>query len=127
MTVISVRRGDVVLVAFPFVAAGSVVRKRRPAVVVQADRYNGTRAAVVLAAITSSCEHRAHPAKVSVDRGSPEGKKAGLRTDSVVDCETLVTLPRTELVARIGRLPPQVLALIDRALGDALGLPVAAP
>ena len=127
MTMISVRRGDVVLVAFPFVAAGAVVRKRRPAVVVQSDRYDRTRAAVVLAAITSSRKHRDHPAKVSVARASPEGKKAGLRTDSVVDCQTLVTLPRTELVARIGHLPPQVLALIDRALGDALGLPVAAP
>ena len=120
---IEFRRGDVVLVAFPFVAGGETRRKRRPAVVVQADRYNRRRAAVILVAITSTKAHRALPSKVEVGKDTPEGRGAGLRADSVVDCQTLVTIPRDELVAKLGRFSGDVMARIDRAIEDALGLP----
>ena len=123
MTVTEVRRGDVVLVAFPFVGEGGAGRKRRPAVVIQSDRYNRRRAAVILAAITSSQKQKDLSCKVPVTRDSPEGQQAGLRTDSVVDCQTLITLPRTELIARLGGFSPELLSRIDRAIEDALGLP----
>jgi mRNA interferase MazF len=117
------RRGDVVLVAFPFVAASRVQRKLRPAVVVQSDRYNGRRNAIILAAITSAQASRHLPSKVAVSKDSPEGRQAGLRIDSVVDCQTLVTIPREEIVRRLGRFPPAIAGRIDTALQDALGLP----
>jgi len=120
---IEIRRGDVVLVAFPFVGERGPERKRRPAVVIQSDRYNRRRSAVILAAITSSRRQRELPCKVVVARDSEEGRGAGLRTDSVVDCQTLVTLPRGEVVARLGGFSGEVLAAIDRAVLDALGLP----
>ncbi|MBI3015895.1 MAG: type II toxin-antitoxin system PemK/MazF family toxin [Candidatus Tectomicrobia bacterium] len=62
---IKLSRGDTVLVAFPFVTQTHVQRRRRPALVVQADRYNRRRAAVILAAITSS---RAGPHRPSSGR-----------------------------------------------------------
>jgi mRNA interferase MazF len=116
------RRGSVVLVAFPFVAAGETVRKRRPALVVQADRYNRRRSATILAAITSKAVGHALPCKVPVALHSPEGRQAGIRLDSVVDCQTLVTVPREEIVARLGDLPETVMRRVDAALADALGL-----
>lgn len=119
---IEARRGDVVLVAFPFVGEDGLGRKRRPAVVIQSDRYR-QRAAVILAAITSSHKGRELPCKVTISRDSPQGQSAGLRTDSVVDCQTLLTLPRSELVARLGSFLPETLKQIDRALEDALALP----
>jgi len=119
---IDVRRGDVVLVAFPFVSAREIQRKRRPAVVVQSDRYNHRRGAVILAAITSTHAKSDLPCKVRVRRESREGRSAGLRTDSIVDCQTIVTIPREEILRRIGRFPLAVLERIDRALQDALGL-----
>jgi mRNA-degrading endonuclease toxin of MazEF toxin-antitoxin module len=54
---------------------------------------------------------------------SAEGRKAGLRTDSVVDGQTLVTIPRTEVLARLGSFPAETMARIDRALADSPGLP----
>jgi mRNA interferase MazF len=119
---IEVRRGDVVLVAFPFVSRAGVERKRRPAVVLQSDRYNRRRAAVILAAITSSQKQSDLPCKVSFAADSEEGRRVGLRIDSVVDCQTLITLPRSEIAARLGTFSPEALTLIDRALADALGL-----
>jgi len=77
-----IHRGDVVLVSFPFVAGGDAARKRRPALIVQSDRYNSRRAAVILVAITSSRMHRELPSKVAVGKDTPEGRQAGLRLDS---------------------------------------------
>lgn len=120
---IDVRRGDVVLVAFPFVQEGTLAEKRRPAVVIQSNRYNRRRSALILAAITSSRKQRDLPCKVTIARDSPDGRGTGLRTDSVVDCQTLITLPRAEIVAKLGSFKPDVLSRIDRAIEDALGLP----
>jgi mRNA interferase MazF len=120
MTKTSLRRGDVVLVSFPF--ADDARTKRRPALVVQADRYNRGRAMVVLASITSSRTHRALPCKVYVKQDSKAGRASGLRFDSVVDCQTLVTLPREDIAAQIGALPASAMQHVDDALRDALGL-----
>ena len=117
-----VSRGDVVLVAFPFVAGHAVQRKRRPAVVVQADRYNRRRAAVIIAAITSTRAHRELPSKVVVGKNTVDGRQAGLRLDSVIDCQTLATIPRDEVVRRLGQFPQDVMHRIDLGLADALGL-----
>ena len=117
-----VRRGDVVLVHFPFVAGGEVGRKRRPALIVQSNRYNKRRAAVILVAITSSRLHRELPSKVAVAKDTPEGRQAGLRLDSVVDCQTVVTVPREEIQTRLGRFSVETMQRVDRALEDALGL-----
>lgn len=115
-------RGDVVLVTFPFIDRGHVQRKRRPAVVVQADHYNRRRAAVIIAAITAARTHEELPCKVPVAKDSAGGRQGGLRLDSVVDCQTLATVPRDELVRRLGSFPPELVRQIDRALADALGL-----
>lgn len=119
---IELRRGDVVLIAFPFIAGGTAKRKRRPALVVQADRYNRHRAAVVLAAITSTRAHKDLPCKVPVAKDSPAGRAAKLRIDSVVDCQTIVTVPREEFVRRLGAFLPDTMRRVDFALRDALGL-----
>jgi len=86
---IEFRRGDVVLVSFPFVTPSHAERKRRPALVA---------------------------------KDTPEGREAGLRLDSVVDCQTLATIPRGEIVRRLGRFPPELMRQINDALQDALGL-----
>ena len=119
---IDLHRGDVVLVAFPFVTDSQLQRKRRPALVVQADRYNRRRAAVIIAGITTSRTHEHLPCKISIAKDSPAGREGGLRIDSVVDCQTLATLPRNEIVARIGKFPANSMQQIDHALQDALGL-----
>ena len=77
---------------------------------------------VILAAVTTSRKGRDLPCKVFVASDSPEGLEAGFRIDSVVDCQTLTTLPSGGVIARLGRVPTGTLADVDRALEDALGL-----
>lgn len=118
----SLLRGDVVLVSFPFVVSGQIRRKMRPALVIQSDRYNAKRAVVIVAALTSSQVRLTLPCKVPVLKDTTEGRAAGLRIDSVIDCQTIVTLPRAEIVRRIGALPAAVMARVDAGIRDALGL-----
>jgi mRNA-degrading endonuclease toxin of MazEF toxin-antitoxin module len=40
----------------------------------------------------------------------------------VVDCQTLATVPREEIRGRLGAFPASVMARVDTALKDALGL-----
>ncbi len=124
---IEFRRGDVVLIAFPFITQGSTKRKLRPAVVIQADRYNHRRAAVIIAALTSTRAHARLSCKVPVAKDSPSGRAAGLRLDSVVDCQTIATVPREELVRRLGAFPKETMQKVDLALQDALGLTTSRP
>jgi len=77
---------------------------------------------VILVAITSSRMHRELLSKVAVGKDTPEGRQAGLRLDSIVDCQTLVTVPREEIQARLGRFSAETMQRVDRALEDALGL-----
>ncbi len=40
--------------------------------------------------------------------------------DSIVDCQTLATVPREEIVLRLGRFPAETMRRVDQALRDAL-------
>lgn len=81
---------------------------------------------MVVAAITGTTPQHLLPCKVPLTQHSPQGRQAGLRLDSVIDCQTIATVPREEIVARLGTLPPELMRRVDEALKDALGLATAA-
>ncbi len=84
----SVRRGDIVLVDFPF--SDRTGSKVRPALVVQDDRWNRTLDDTVLALITSSPRRMTGaPTQFRVDPATTEGRPSGLTVPSVVQCENL--------------------------------------
>ena len=57
-------------------------------------RRIATTAAVIIAAITSTRTQANLPCKVTVRKDSPSGRTAGLRLDSVVDCQTMARCQR---------------------------------
>ncbi len=77
---------------------------------------------MVIAAITSTRAHAHLPCKVTIRKDSPAGSAAGLRLDSVVDCQTIATVPKEEIVGRLGAFPTATMNQVDLALHDALGL-----
>ena len=113
-------RGDVVLIDWPFGGGGGV--KRRPAVVVQADALNARLGNVVVAAVTSNTRRTGHASQLLIEAATPDGRAAGLLTDSAVTAENLFTVARSRVLRRIGRLPPPRLAELDACLRAALGL-----
>ena len=52
----------------------------------------------------------------------PVGFEEGLRQDSSIHCDELVSLPKSWLTNRVGSLTPAKIADLDRALVAALGV-----
>lgn len=122
------RKGDVVLVSFPFTTDdGQTQTKRRPAVIISNDYNNGRLDDVLLVPLTSNTTRSAkEPTQVVINMNSPEGQQGGLRLDSVIDCTVIATIPKTLLVNKIGSLPQEVMERIDQCLmiAMAIGRPI---
>lgn len=111
-------RGDVVLVLFP--ESNLVSAKRRPALVVQADRLQTGLAQTIVAMITSNLSRSGHPSRVTVSRPSPQGVGMGLLSDSVIMTDNLATVLDSEIDRTIGCC--EDMRLVDVALRNTLGL-----
>lgn len=116
----TISRGDVVLVEFPFSSGAG--QKLRPAVIVQSDRNNRRLSSTILAPITSNTKHSGEPTQVLIDIAAADGQLTGLLRPSAIKCENLATV-ETRLVRRkIGKLAPALLQRTEAALKSSLGL-----
>lgn len=113
------KHGDVVLVLFP--DSNLRTAKRRPALVTQADNLQTGLAQTIIALITSNLARAGHPSRVTVLQASPEGKQAGLLTDSVVMTDNLATVREREIDRAIGQM--RNMGGVDAALRHTLSLP----
>lgn len=114
------RRGDVVIVEFPYADGGR--GKNRPALVVQNDRDNLRLTNSVVAMISGSLRHSGEPSQLVIDPKTPEGRTSGLHGPSVVKCNNLYTIRQIDVQRTIGRLSNDLLDQVDQALKVALGL-----
>ena len=100
------------------VPRGSEPGFRRPIVVVSADAYNRSRIATILCVIvTANVGLGRAPGNVLLPAGT-----GGLRDDSVANVSQIVTLDKTMLGDRIGRLDAPKMELLDAGLRRVLGL-----
>ena len=113
------KRGDVVIVDYPFSdARGSKVR---PALVVQADDKNAQLSDTIIALITSRL-HRTLDTHVLIDISTPDGQQSGLRLRSEVQCENLCTIDQKFILGVIGAMSKSTMREVDDCLRRALGL-----
>lgn len=99
-------------------AVGSRPVKRRPVLVIQADAYNASRLATVLAAvITSNTALATMPGNTFLPATA-----SGLSRDPVVDVTAWVTLDERDLDEQVGVLPTTLIQSVDRGLRRVLGL-----
>lgn len=98
---------------------GSRPALRRPVVVVQSDGANRSRLpTVIVAATTTNLALADLGGNVHLEAG-----QAGLPEDSVIVVSQLVTLNKTDLEARLGRLPRAALEALEAGLRRILALP----
>jgi mRNA interferase MazF len=116
----SVKRGDVIVVSWPF--ASGVGRKARPALVVQNDRDNQRLVNTILAMITTVTKRAQEPTQFLIEVNTPEGQQSGLLQDSVVNCVNLLTVEQSRVIATIGDLSSVAMQQIDDCLKVALEL-----
>jgi mRNA interferase MazF len=115
------KRGDVVLLDYPYSDASGA--KVCPAPVVQDDRDNQRLTNTIVALITKNVSRAQQPTQLLIDLTTPEGRQSGLRQTSAVTCNNLFTVSQARVHRVIGSLPATVMARIDGCLKAALGLP----
>jgi mRNA interferase MazF len=96
---------------------GAEIRKRRPALVIQNDVDNRHSPITIVAAMTSQIADERYPTEVVLH--PPEG---GLARPSAVLLNQIRSVDRKRLVGRLGRLKPETMVRVDRALRISLGL-----
>lgn len=97
--------------------SGSGPGHRRPVIVVQGDPFNRSRiATVVCVALTSSLRWEAAPGNVLLS-----AKVTGLDRDSVANVSQIVTVDRSTLTERVGRLPRAKLQAVLHGIDVVLG------
>ena len=99
-------------------ADGSRPAKRRPLLVVQAQSYNASRLATVIAAvITSNTALATMPGNVFLPAAA-----TGLPRDSVLNVTAIVTLNKDDLGRPVGAVPESLMRDVDRGLRQVLAL-----
>lgn len=109
-------RGDIVLVLFP--DSNLRTSKRRPALIVQADKLDTGLPQVIVAMISSNLARAGHPSRLLV-QASP-GSGLGLLMDSVIMTDNLATIHESEIDQVVGHFPH--IAQLDLALRTTLAL-----
>lgn len=112
-----IRRGEVWWAELPD-ARGAEPGFRRPVLVVQANSFNRSRmATAVVAAITSNMRLADAPGNVRLTR-----RQTGLPKESVVNVSQILTLDRTFLTRKAGRVPAAPMEVIGAGLRLVLSL-----
>ncbi len=106
------RRGDLYRVARP---SSRDPKRFRVFVVVSRQLLIDSKFSTVICAPVYSARH-------GLSTQVPVGVEDGLRHDSSIHCDELVSLPKTMLTHFVGRLALPALAALDRALAKALDI-----
>ncbi len=107
----------------PLPAPVRAARKKRPAVIAQADVYAGVVNTLVVADVTTNLAMATDPACLFIDVNLPDGKATGLVRDSVVSCLLLVTVYADNVAQVMGTLSVTMKQKLNACLKAALALP----
>ena len=110
----SYRFGDIVLVPFPF--TDQTTTKKRPAIVVSSEAYQGKKLDLILMAVTSQSK----PTLAFGEMRVAEWQKAGLLKPSVIK-PVLTTVEKGLVVNKIGRMEEQDRKDLRNSIQDILG------
>lgn len=106
-----IQRGDIWWASLPQ-PTGSEPGYRRPVLVIQANDFNRSRIATIIAvAITSNLKLAQAPGNVLLPR-----KSTGLAVDSVANVSQVLTIDKSFLTERIGVMPLYLLEEVEDGL-----------
>ena len=107
------RRGDVVLVPFPFTDLSTI--KQRPALTISSTRFNAAQEDAIMVAITSNVSAYKNRGVYHISAG--EQRKAGLPKEGIVRCNKITTIDQRLIRKTLGSLPK---AAVDRVVDSLL-------
>ena len=109
------KKGDVVLVPFPF--SNQTAAKKRPAVIISSDAYNNISSDIVIMAITSQTDKTIGIGECLIG----DWQNAGLLKPSAVK-SAISTIERILVLKKLGKFSPQDLTSTDEVLKEFLAL-----
>ena len=113
---VEVRRGDVVVVnRDPTI--GTEIKKTRPTIVLSNDAINQYSQLIVVVPLTKNTA-RLSPSHAIIPKGT-----ARLTFISKAVTEQIKAVDKQRIVKRLGSLPPELLAQVERALKNTLAFP----
>jgi mRNA interferase MazF len=115
-----IRRGDVVMVDFPFTDMGR--SKVRPALVIQNDRDNQKIRKTVIAMITGNTRRKGDPSHLFIDPNTSDGASSGLNFPSLASCYNLFTIEQASILQVIGHLSDVLKLQLNDCLKAALDI-----
>lgn len=115
----SMRRGDIVLLPFPYVQ-NYKKGKTRPALVIQNNIANQVSPNLIVALVSSTLPPKQYPMHYHIDCSVEE--QSGLATDSIVKLEIIVTIPRAAVIKKLGSLSKEAMRGVDTCLRLSLAL-----
>jgi mRNA interferase MazF len=110
---VSLAKGDLVLVPFPFTDLSAT--KLRPAVVLWVDSKGND---VTLCFVSSQNLTNLSPEEFSLDPADPEFASTGLKVASKVRVARIVTLERRLITRRIGKLGTNQIQQLNKILSE---------
>jgi len=115
----SYKKGDIVVVRFPFALKnGSEIQKGRPALVISDDKAKRRYNDVILAAITSQIPDDIMELEILVD----PAKGTGLLKKSLVRLDFIMTIPENLISRKIGQMPDDILRGAESRIMKSLGI-----
>lgn len=113
------KRGDVVLVKFPFTDLSS--SKVRPALVISSDNYNHSNADAIFVAISSKLE-RQQQYDVAINRDDPEFSITGLKAPALIKTDKIVRLSKSLATRHLGQAGSSTMAKVNSIISGVLGI-----
>jgi mRNA interferase MazF len=116
------KRGDLVILPFPFVTIAGAMQKARPALVISDHSIRRRFDDLILVGITSQRIDDVIDTEFLIDEQAEYFNESGLKKTSVVRCEYMMTVPKSLAVRKLGELPKNVMESIDKKIMKSLGL-----
>jgi mRNA-degrading endonuclease toxin of MazEF toxin-antitoxin module len=113
------KKGDIVVVKFPFILKEKgEIHKGRPALVVVDEKLERRYKDIILAAITSHIPENIEEMELILERA----EATGLLKTSLLRLDFLMTIPEELISRKIGRLPENSITEIERRLKRLFGI-----
>ena len=109
------KKGDVILVPFPF--SNQTASKKRPAVIISSDAYNNVSLDIVIMAITSHIEKTIGIGEYLLQ----DWNNSGLLKPSAIK-PAISTIEQTLVVRKLGALSHRDLVSLENAVKELLGI-----
>jgi len=116
------KRGDIVILPFPFITKRGAQQKARPALIISDHSIPRRFDDLILVGITSQRIDDVKETEFLIDEDAEYFSRSGLKKSSVVRCEYLMTVPQGLITRKLGELPDNVMKLIAKKIKKSLGL-----